>query len=160
MGTKNLSEKTTVQGLTDVKVGIITAEWNEEITFSMREGAVEILKHNGIPEKHILQHTVPGTYELPLAAQWMLEKEDLDGVICIGCVIKGETPHFDFICQAVTQGIKDVSLSYSKPVIFGVLTTLNQQQALDRAGGKYGNKGEEAAYTVLSMIRLARKIGN
>ncbi|MEY4931381.1 MAG: hypothetical protein RI909_2105 [Bacteroidota bacterium] len=97
---------------------------------------------------------MPGSFELPLAAQWMAEKKDIDAVICLGCVIQGETPHFDYICQAVANGIMKVNLKTNKPVAFGVLTTLNKKQAMDRAGGKYGNKGEEAAITVAKMLEI------
>jgi len=97
---------------------------------------------------------VPGTFELSLAGLWMAEEKHVDAVICLGCVIQGETPHFDYICQAVAYGVTEASLKSRKPVIFGVLTTLNKQQALDRAGGKYGNKGEEAALTALKMLQF------
>ena len=95
---------------------------------------------------------MPGSFELPLAAQWMAQVEEIDAVVCLGCVIQGETRHFDFICQAVAQGIIEVGLKYNKPVIFGVLTPSTQQQALDRAGGKHGNKGDEAAITAIKML--------
>ena len=105
----------------------------------------------------IVRH-VPGTFELTLGAQWMAEYEDLDGVICLGCVIQGETPHFTYICQGVTQGITQLNLDYNIPFIFGVLTTLDLRQALDRAGGKHGNKGDEAAVTAIKMAALQRLI--
>lgn len=95
---------------------------------------------------------MPGSFELSLGALWVAEKKDIDAVICLGCVIQGDTPHFDYICQAVAYGITEVGLKTKKPVIFGVLTTLDKQQALERAGGKYGNKGEEAAITALEML--------
>ena len=113
-----------------------------------------LLKQAGIPESQISVIQVPGSFELILASQKLAQRDEIDGVIALGCIIQGETRHFDFICQAVATGISDVNLKYDKPVIFGVLTPDTQQQALDRAGGKYGNKGEEAAYTVLRMIEL------
>ena len=141
--TKSLSKK---------KFAIVVAEWNEEITEALYEGAVEGLTANGIKNTNIIRKNVPGTFELTLGAQWMADKKDIDAVICLGCVIQGETPHFDYICQAVAYGITEVNLKSKKPIIFGVLTTLNQKQALERAGGKYGNKGEEAALTALKML--------
>jgi 6,7-dimethyl-8-ribityllumazine synthase len=141
--TKSLSKK---------KFAIVVAEWNEEITGALFEGAVDSLVANGIKKENIIRKDVPGTFELTLGAQWMADKKDVDAVICLGCVIQGETPHFDYICQAVAYGITEVNLKSKKPIIFGVLTTLNQKQALERAGGKYGNKGEEAALTALKML--------
>ena len=134
------------------KFAIVVAEWNEEITGALYEGAVDGLVANGIKKENIIRKDVPGTFELTLGAQWMADKKDIDAVICLGCVIQGETPHFDYICQAVAYGITEVNLKSKKPIIFGVLTTLNQKQALERAGGKYGNKGEEAALTALKML--------
>ena len=103
---------------------------------------------------------VPGTFELPFGAQLMLDKLDIDAVICIGCVIQGETKHFDFICSSVANGIQDVQIKFGKPVIFGVLTPDNMDQAKARAGGKYGNKGDEAAITAIKMIDLSQTIIN
>jgi 6,7-dimethyl-8-ribityllumazine synthase len=131
------------------RFGIVVAEWNEEITESLYEGAVSALVGNGARMNNIHRKTVPGSFELSLGALWLAEQKNIDAVICLGCVIQGETPHFDYICQAVAHGITEVGIRTKKPVIFGVLTTLNKQQALDRAGGKYGNKGEEAAITAL-----------
>jgi 6,7-dimethyl-8-ribityllumazine synthase len=99
---------------------------------------------------------VPGSYELTLGALNILEAQQTDAVICLGCVIQGETPHFTFICDAVANGIMQLNLTYKKPVIFGVLTTIDQQQAIDRSGGKHGNKGDEAAFTALKMIELQK----
>ncbi|UII33359.1 6,7-dimethyl-8-ribityllumazine synthase [Fulvivirga ulvae] len=131
---------------------IIVSEWNEAVTEAMFEGAYNTLRENGVRKENILRKDVPGSFELSLAAQWMAKREDVDAVICIGCVIQGETKHFDFICSAVAHGITNVSLKYDKPVIFGVLTPNTQQQALDRAGGKHGNKGDEAAITAIKML--------
>ena len=136
------------------RFAIVVAEWNEEITDALYESAVTSLKSHGVKAENILKKSVPGTFELSLGALWMGEKKDIDAVICLGCVIQGETPHFDYICQAVAYGITEAGLKTRKPVIFGVLTTLNKQQALDRAGGKYGNKGEEAALTAIKMLEF------
>jgi 6,7-dimethyl-8-ribityllumazine synthase len=139
--------------LANKKIGVVVAEWNSDITEALFEGAYEALLSSGLRKKNIIRRTVPGSFELPLAAQWLANQKDIDGVICLGCVIQGDTPHFDYICQAVAQGIMQVGLSSGKPVAFGVLTTLNKKQALERAGGKLGNKGEEAAVTVLQMLQ-------
>lgn len=134
------------------QVGIVVSQWNSEITDALYEGARAALLASGIKKRHIHVATVPGSFELPLAAQWLADNKRIDAVIALGCVIKGDTPHFDYICQAVAQGIMTVNLKSGKPVAFGVLTTLNKSQALERAGGKLGNKGEEAAETVLRML--------
>lgn len=134
------------------KLGIVCAEWNDKITSSLYKGAVSVLQQAGVLSHNIVTHYVPGTFELPLAAQKFAKNPEIDGVICIGCVVQGETPHFDFICQAAAGGIMEVGLKFNKPVIFGVLTTNTMQQAEDRAGGKHGNKGEEAAFSLLKML--------
>jgi 6,7-dimethyl-8-ribityllumazine synthase len=140
------------RNISSKKFAIVVAEWNEEITEALYEGAIEGLLNNGVKKTNIIRKNVPGTFELSLGALWMAENKQVDAVICLGCVIQGETPHFDYICQAVAYGITEASLKTKKPVIFGVLTTLNSKQALERAGGKYGNKGEEAALTALKML--------
>jgi 6,7-dimethyl-8-ribityllumazine synthase len=134
------------------KFAIVVAEWNEEITDALYEGAVQALISNGVKRENIVRKTVPGTFELSLGALWMGEKKAIHAVICLGCVIQGETPHFDYICQGAANGITSVGLKTKKPIIFGVLTTLTRQQALDRAGGKHGNKGEEAALSAILML--------
>lgn len=151
---KNLStfSSKNIKNIDDKKFGIVVAEWNSEVTEALYSGAVETLLQQGASRENIIKKTVPGSFELSLGAQWLAEKNSIDAVICLGCVIQGETPHFDYICQAVAHGITNVGLKYNKPVIFGVLTTLNQQQALDRAGGKHGNKGDEAAATAIKML--------
>lgn len=136
----------------NTKVAIVVASWNEEITESLYEGAVHSLLASGLKKNNIIRKDVPGSFELSLGGLWMAEKKDIDAVICLGCVIQGDTPHFDYICQAVAYGITEAGLKTRKPVIFGVLTTLNKAQALERAGGKFGNKGEEAAVTALEML--------
>lgn len=135
-------------------VGIVVAEWNNEITSALLTGAYTHLTAMGVKEKNIKVHTVPGSFELPFGAQLLAAQKDIDAVITLGCVIQGETRHFDFICDACAHGVTNVGLKYNKPVIFGVLTPNNQQQAIDRAGGKHGNKGVEAAETALKMLQL------
>lgn len=134
------------------KIGIVVSEWNDQITDALLSAAREVLHSEGAKPKNIIVKYVPGSFELSLGAQYLAAEKNIDAVICLGCVIQGETRHFDFICDAVANGITHVALKYNKPVIFGVLTTDNLQQALDRAGGKHGNKGEEAAYTTIKML--------
>lgn len=138
--------------LSSTRIALVVAEWNEEITEALYQSAVATLLSHGVTKENIIRKNVPGTFELSLGAQWMAQRDEIDAVICLGCVIQGETPHFDYICQAVAYGLTEVGLKTGKPVIFGVLTTLNKQQAFDRAGGKYGNKGEEAALTAIKML--------
>jgi len=153
---KNLSAKSvkSTSDMSSKKIAIVISEWNEEITDSLYEGAFNTLVQNGIQKQNIIKAYVPGSFELSLGAQKMAQKKNVEAVICLGCVIQGETRHFEFICQSVAQGLKDVALKFDKPVIFGVLTTDTFQQALDRAGGKYGNKGDEAAITSIKMLNL------
>jgi len=137
------------------RVAILVSKWNQEITFALADGAIEVLTAAGVKAENILRLEVPGSYELPMGAEMALHQgPNLHGVICLGCVIQGETRHFEFISQAVAQGVMRVAIDHQKPVIFGVLTPDIHQQALDRAGGKYGNKGEEAAVALLEMIDL------
>ena len=160
MATKNLSEYdlTSVPSATDMKFGIVVAEWNYEITGALAQGAVETLKKHGAKDGNILVEHVPGSFELTLGAQYMAEFTDADAIIILGCVIQGETRHFDFICAGVTQGITQLNMKYNKPFIFGLLTTDNQQQALDRSGGRLGNKGDEAAVTAIKMLALRNSL--
>jgi 6,7-dimethyl-8-ribityllumazine synthase len=155
----NLSEHTltAVAGADKFSVSIVVSSWNPEITGALRDAAEKTLVQYGVKRKHIDIYEVPGSFELPLAAQLICESGLIDAVICIGCVIKGETPHFDYICQSVSQGITRVGLDYNMPVIFGVLTTSNHAQAMDRAGGKHGNKGVEAAVAALKMLDLKER---
>lgn len=157
---KNLSDYSSrnLIKVADKKFAIVVSEWNDQVTESLYNGAVETLKAHGAREENIISETVPGSYELTLGAQWMARRADVDAVICLGCVIQGETRHFDFICDAVAQGITRVSLDSDKPVIFGVLTPDTLQQALDRAGGKHGNKGDEAAITAIKMLGLKQNL--
>jgi 6,7-dimethyl-8-ribityllumazine synthase len=157
---KNLST-TTLKGSKQNKkftIALVVADWNEAITYSMRDAAIDYLKQHGIKAQQIICKAVPGTFELPLAAQWMAENKKVDAVIAIGCVIQGETRHFDFICDACANGITEVGLKTGKPIIFGVLTTNNLKQAQERAGGKHGNKGIEAAETALKMLLLRSEL--
>ncbi len=153
---KNLSkfEGSEVPSAARYKFGIVWAEWNHEITQELKEGALGFLRSKDAKERNIIIRTVPGAYELTLGAQYLLDKQRVDAVIVLGCVIQGETRHFDFICDAVANGITELNIKYKKPVIFGVLTPNNMQQAIDRAGGKHGNKGEEAAATAIKMLAL------
>jgi 6,7-dimethyl-8-ribityllumazine synthase len=140
------------------RIGIVVAEWNHDITGKLLEGAIKTLIDNKVKEENIFTSTVPGTFELTLGAQLIAENVFVDAIIAIGCVIQGETPHFDFICQGVTQGITELNIKYNIPVIFGVLTTTNLKQAQERAGGKHGNKGDEAAVTAIKMAFLQKKL--
>jgi 6,7-dimethyl-8-ribityllumazine synthase len=153
---KNLSEFSTANlpNVTNRRFAIVVAEWNTDVTGALYKGAYDTLLANGVLESNIVSIQVPGSFELSLGAQKLAEKSDIDAVICLGCVIQGETRHFDFICQAVADGITNVSLKYNKPVIFGVLTPNTQEQAMDRAGGKHGNKGDEAAITAIKMLAI------
>ena len=151
MATQNLSKYSDLPDASGMRVGIVVAEWNSDITFALRDGAIETLLAHGVKDSDIMLRYVPGSFELTAGAQMTAKKNIVDVIICIGCVIRGETPHFDYICQGVTMGLTQVSIKYEIPVVFGVLTTNNIEQALDRAGGKYGNKGVEAAVTAIKM---------
>lgn len=142
---------------TGLRLGLVVSEWNPEITAPMRDGAIETLLKHGVAFKDIREESVPGSYELALGAKLLLQEHGLDGVICIGSVVRGETPHFDFVCQAAAQGIMDVGLSTGKPAIFCVLTNDTMDQARARSGGKHGNKGVEAAVALLKMAALYRR---
>ena len=138
-----------------MKIAIVCGKWNKKITEGLLNGAKQTLCQCGCLEQNIIINKVPGSFELGLGAQFLLEKDSsIDAVICLGSVIQGETKHFDYVCQTTAFAIKDVSLKYNKPVIFGVLTDNNQQQAIDRSGGKLGNKGVEAAVTAIEMVAL------
>ncbi|MBA4321329.1 MAG: 6,7-dimethyl-8-ribityllumazine synthase [Odoribacter sp.] len=160
MATVNLSDYDSgrVPSASEMRFGIVVSDWNSEITMAMLESVINTLKTHGASDNNILVKHVPGTFELTLGAQFIAEYDDVDAVICLGCVIQGETPHFTYICQGVTQGITLLNLEYNIPFIFGVLTTDNRQQAIDRAGGKHGNKGKEAAITAIKMAALQRQM--
>ena len=135
------------------RYAIIVADWNSEITYALAQGAVDTLLKHGVEEKNISVIHVPGTVELTYAAA-KLQAQPFNAIVVIGCVIQGDTPHFDYVCQSVTQGVTMLNVQAKVPVIFSVLTTLNRQQALDRAGGKLGNKGVEGAYTAIRMANM------
>lgn len=162
MATSDLSayDPETVPDAHKMRFGIVVADWNKDVTRALLEGAKKTLLNHNALEKNIIIRHVPGSFELTRGAQFVAEYDDPDVVICLGCVIKGETPHFTYICQSVTQGITQLNLDYDIPFIFGVLTTENHQQAVDRAGGKHGNKGDEAAITAIRMAALQREMKN
>lgn len=155
---KNLSDydASKVPSVKKMKFGIVVADWNQQITHALLKGAYETLLAHGAKEDNILVKHVPGSFELILGGQFMAEYADLDGVICLGCVIQGETPHFTYVCQGVTHGIAELNMNYNIPFIFGVLTTNTLQEATERAGGKHGNKGVEAAITAIKMAALQK----
>jgi 6,7-dimethyl-8-ribityllumazine synthase len=160
MATKNLSEYdiSAIPDASKMKFGIVVAEWNHQITGVLAQGTVDTLLKHGVNEENIIMKYVPGSFELTLGGQFFAEYTDVDAIILLGCVIQGETPHFNYICQSVAEGTTHLNLNYNIPVIFGVLTTLTEQQALDRAGGKLGNKGDEAAITAIKMVALHRQM--
>ncbi len=153
---KNLSsiEGSEVPSAAAFRFAIVYSEWNTPITGALKQGAIDTLKHFGAKEQNISVYAVPGSFELTLGAQYAAEFTEADAIICLGCVIQGETRHFDFICDAVAKGITDLNIKYNLPIIFGVLTPDTMQQAIDRAGGKHGNKGSEAAITAIKMLGL------
>jgi 6,7-dimethyl-8-ribityllumazine synthase len=153
---KNLSIFKT-ENLPDIswkKFVVLVAEWNDDITEALAQGAINTLLKYGAKDANVLKVYVPGSFELSYGAQVYAQKEEIDAIIAIGCVIQGETKHNDYINHAVAEGLTEVSLKYNKPVIFGVLTPNTHQQAADRAGGKLGNKGDEAAITAIKMLGL------
>ncbi|MDT8400862.1 MAG: 6,7-dimethyl-8-ribityllumazine synthase [Bacteroidales bacterium] len=162
MATSNLSEydPDIIPAAGDMSFGIVVSDWNRDITWKLLEGAVRTLKKHGARDENIMIEHVPGSFELPLAAQLLAENKNTDALICLGCVIQGETPHFTYVCQGVTQGITQLNLKYNKPFIFGLLTTDTLQQAIDRSGGKHGNKGDEAALTAIRMVGIGRKLSS
>ncbi len=139
---------------TKLKVGVVTARFNSEVTDKLEDGAITLLEENNV---EILCVKVPGAVEIPLACQSLLDA-GCDGVVALGAVIRGETSHYDYVCNSVERGVTHLMLDYKKPIGFGVLTTENDEQALDRAGGKHGNKGAEAAQVTLEMIGLTKDI--
>jgi 6,7-dimethyl-8-ribityllumazine synthase len=141
-----------------MRVGIVAAEWNSFITNNLLSGAYEILRKYGVAENNIQIFKVPGSFELTFGAQQLIKYGDVDAVIVLGCVIRGGTPHFDYVCSSVTQGITELNSIQDIPVIFGVLTTDNLEQAQERAGGKLGNKGEESAISAIKMIDFVCKV--
>lgn len=136
------------------RYAIIVADWNSEITYALAQGAIDTFAKHGVSEDNIVVVHVPGTVELTYGAARLMKEERVDAVVVIGCVIQGETPHFDYVCQSVTQGVTLLNAEGRCPVIFSVLTTLDKQQALDRAGGRLGNKGIEGAVTAIQMANI------
>ena len=159
MATKNLSEYDAdfIPSAHDMKFGVVVSDWNNEITWALLDGTVKTLKKFKAEKENIIIKHVPGSFELTLGALTVAENTDVDAVICLGCVIQGETPHFNYVCQGVTQGITQLNIDYNIPFVFGVLTTLDHEQAKARAGGKHGNKGDEAAITAIKMVAFMRE---
>lgn len=156
---QNLSsyDPNTVHKMDDARIGIVVSDWNTLITGNLLDGACKTLEKFGVAEENIIIEHVSGSFELTYGAKVLIEKADVDCVIILGCVIQGETPHFTYVCQSVTQGITDLNVKHEVPVIFGLLTTNTLEQAKARAGGRHGNKGDEAAITALKMIALNKK---
>ena len=156
---KNLSnyDKNTIPNAKDFRFGIVVSEWNETITEGLFKGAEVALLDCGALPQNIIRWNVPGSFELVYGAKKMIETQNVDCVITIGCVIKGETMHFEFVCEGVTQGVKDLNVQTDTPVIFCLLTDNTMQQSIDRSGGKHGNKGTEAAIAAIKMIDLKRR---
>jgi len=141
-------------------IGIVVAEWNKHITEKLLEGACNTLERHGVKPENIIVRRVPGSFELIYGAKKMAESQDLNAVIVLGCVVRGDTPHFDYVCSGVTQGITELNLMYDIPFIFGLLTNDTMQQSEDRAGGIHGNKGDEAAITAIKMIDFSCNLQN
>jgi 6,7-dimethyl-8-ribityllumazine synthase len=141
-----------VPDASEMSIGIVVSEWNVNITEALLKGACDTLERHGVKKGNICIARVPGSFELTFGAKIMAQKLKLDAIIVLGCVVRGDTPHFDYVCSGVTQGITALNVSCDTPFIFGLLTTDNMQQSLDRAGGKYGNKGDEAAITAIKMV--------
>ena len=156
---KNLSQydKNTIPNAKDFRFGIVVSEWNDEITNGLFNGAKAALVDCGALPENIIRWDVPGSFELIYGSKRMIETQKVDCVIAIGCVIKGETMHFEFVCDGVTQGVKDLNLKYDVPTIFCLLTDNSMQQSIDRSGGKHGNKGTEAAIAAIKMVDLNKK---
>jgi 6,7-dimethyl-8-ribityllumazine synthase len=150
---KNLSDYdyTAIPDASSLSIGIVVAEWNIDINNALLKGAIETLKKHGVADANIFVNYVPGAFELTYGCKSIAENYDIDAVIAIGTVIKGDTPHFEYICQGVTYGLSELNLSFDVPFIFGVLTVNTQEQALERAGGVHGNKGVEAAVAAIKM---------
>ncbi len=159
---QNLSEYdfNSVPDASNMSIGIVVAEWNKHITEKLLEGACNTLERHGVKPGNIVVGRVPGSFELTFGAKQMAESRELDAVIILGCVVRGDTPHFDYVCSGVTQGITELNMMYDIPFIFGLLTTDTMQQSEDRAGGKHGNKGDEAAITAIKMVDFSCKLQN
>ena len=156
---KNLSnyDKNTIPSAKEFRFGIVVSEWNDKITNALCNGAEAALLDCGALPENIIRWDVPGSFELIYGAKKMIETQNVDCVITIGCVIKGETMHFEFVCEGVTQGIKDLNVQTDIPTIFCLLTDNNEQQSIDRSGGVHGNKGTEAAIAAIKMADLRKR---
>jgi len=156
---KNLSDydKSAIPNAKHFRFGIVVAEWNGTITEGLYNGAIEALLDNEVPMGQIIRWNVPGSFELIYGSKKMLQTQNVDAVIAIGCVIQGQTKHFDFVCEGVTQGIKDLNVQTDIPVIFCVLTDNTMQQSIDRSGGVHGNKGTEAAIAAIKMAYIRQQ---
>ena len=156
MATTNLSyyDKATIPNSKTFRFGIVVSEWNPEITRNLQKGAIETLIDCGATKENIISWDVPGSFELVFGCKKMIQSQQLDAIIAIGNVIQGETKHFDFVCEGVTQGIVDLNIKHDVPVIFCVLTDDTKQQSIDRSGGKLGNKGVECAVAALKMAAI------
>jgi 6,7-dimethyl-8-ribityllumazine synthase len=143
-----------IPNASSMSFGIVVSEWHPEITDALLDGAVNALTANGVLPSNIMVKHVPGSFELTLGAEYFINYTEVDAVICLGCVIQGETPHFQYICQSLTQGITELNLRFGIPLTFGILTTNNFDQAKARSGGAKGNKGEEAAIAAIKMVAL------
>ena len=156
----NLSEYDiqSVPAANGMRFGIVVSEWNHNITGALLEGAQQTLLKHGVEENDLIIMTVPGSFELVFGAAQMAKSGKVDGVIAIGCVIRGDTPHFDYICEGATQGLAELNTTGDVPVIYGLLTCNNLQQAQDRAGGILGNKGDECAITAIKMVDFKKKL--
>ncbi|GIZ10313.1 6,7-dimethyl-8-ribityllumazine synthase [Flavobacterium sp. UMI-01] len=156
---KNLSvyDKSTLPNAKDFRFGVVVSEWNEVITEGLYKGAHEAFLDNEVPDTNIIRWNVPGSFELIYGCKKMLQTQKVDAIIAIGCVIQGQTKHFDFVCEGVTQGIKDLNVQTDVPVIFCVLTDNSMQQSIDRSGGIHGNKGTEAAIAAIKMAYIRQQ---
>lgn len=142
----------------EARIGIVVARFNEIITSRLAQGAKNLLARRGVKSENIVEVEVPGSFEAPLAAQWLLEHKKVQGVVVLGAVIKGSTDHYNYVCSSTASGLMNVQLTNSSPVCFGVLTCDTMEQAIDRAGGKMGNKGADVAESVLEMVLLRSQI--
>ncbi len=156
----NLSEydSQSVPDASNMRFGIVVSEWNNNITNALLEGAENTLLKNGVKKNNITVQSVPGSFELIYGSSMMMKSGLFDAVIAFGCVIRGDTPHFDYVCQGTTQGLADLNVKGEIPVIYGLITTNNMEQAKDRAGGILGNKGDECAITAIKMVDYTWKL--
>ena len=149
-------DASTVPSANGMRFGVVVADWNDRFTYSMADAAIATLKEHGATDENIIVKHVPGSFELVFGATWLVNEAKVDAVIAIGCVIRGDTPHFDYICQGTTQGLAELNLRGTVPVIYGLLTCNNMEQAEARTGGILGNKGTECAVTAIKMIDYKR----